>query len=740
MSAKISCSGPGKPQKGFRAQVLGMILAFVLLLISVIFLLIYHTVEKHLLKNAYSAELENARGISSTLNIMSDTAAALLLQMNNDPQLVQLIYSINPEKLSDIRSLQLLQNYAEASHWINSAYVYNARQEKVAYTYLSNGYHLSFCGKEDFFDVELLSTLTQADTFVRQPILRQTHYPLAKNSQYVFTYYLPVQNRAGCYDGLFVLNLRADWLLELCANIGSSTSRQIVVTDLAQQWYIGDTVLLQPETLRQFGRTVAADTEGHGYQVLQQGEERYFCTWVQAQETQLWVLVCIPFSDIENPLGSLQAWFVVFYCVVFIFSVICAFLLSWRISRQHTTLQKLLEKEKLRSNGEEVHRADLLRSFLLLDTPNFIVGSRFQQADISLEEYTAYSLLLIWLKPCGTAVSQAAPTAADESILIRALLAEAMGENHRFELTDMLQNRFLLIAESLSPTELEAAFTRFQSHLPETGSFTAYGIYQANLSQLHQVPAAYRQLSIQLGQLYFYSGSCCLSGALLTQRPVYGLESISGLCSELVKVLCAQQFDQAGLLLEQFFQHWYEPAQNIPLTIGKLAGSLFEYISTFTQAYAVSFDLELSRFLADCSGCSNIREVQLRFLGLLRDLRVLLEGIHHRKNYIDELMDLLHEQYADPTLNADALAESIGLSAAYLRTVFKTATGINLAVYLRRYRLKKAAELLKETDRPINEIAEVTGFSSTNYFHTAFKKQYLLTPNEYRQHHRKSES
>ena len=41
-------------------------------------------------------------------------------------------------------------------------------------------------------------------------------------------------------------------------------------------------------------------------------------------------------------------------------------------------------------------------------------------------------------------------------------------------------------------------------------------------------------------------------------------------------------------------------------------------------------------------------------------------------------------------------------------------------------------ELLEQTDIPISEIAERTGFGNSNYFYTVFKRQYSITPTEYR--------
>lgn len=70
--------------------------------------------------------------------------------------------------------------------------------------------------------------------------------------------------------------------------------------------------------------------------------------------------------------------------------------------------------------------------------------------------------------------------------------------------------------------------------------------------------------------------------------------------------------------------------------------------------------------------------------------------------------------------------------ASHIQNIFKAATGSSISAYLRRLRLNKATEFLAQTDVPISEIAERTGFGNSNYFYTVFKRHYAVTPSEYR--------
>ena len=120
------------------------------------------------------------------------------------------------------------------------------------------------------------------------------------------------------------------------------------------------------------------------------------------------------------------------------------------------------------------------------------------------------------------------------------------------------------------------------------------------------------------------------------------------------------------------------------------------------------------------------------FLDLVQDVSCAFASIDNRSNYIDALIGYIERNYADPKLNIDALADHVGLSASHIQNIFKAATGSSISAYLRRLRLNKATEFLAQTDVPISEIAERTGFGNSNYFYTVFKRHYAVTPSEYR--------
>ncbi|WP_288513872.1 helix-turn-helix domain-containing protein [uncultured Victivallis sp.] len=81
----------------------------------------------------------------------------------------------------------------------------------------------------------------------------------------------------------------------------------------------------------------------------------------------------------------------------------------------------------------------------------------------------------------------------------------------------------------------------------------------------------------------------------------------------------------------------------------------------------------------------------------------------------------------------ERVAAETGRSISSLVHSFKKATGESPIHYLNRFRLEKAAGLLRNTETRISEIALRTGFCDGNYFTKQFSRHFGISPRQYRQ-------
>ena len=78
------------------------------------------------------------------------------------------------------------------------------------------------------------------------------------------------------------------------------------------------------------------------------------------------------------------------------------------------------------------------------------------------------------------------------------------------------------------------------------------------------------------------------------------------------------------------------------------------------------------------------------------------------------------------------VAEELYISPNYLGLLFKNKVGVSFNTYLTMTRLRYASMLLNSTNKTVKEIAIMSGFSSTEYFLSRFKKFMKCTPTEYK--------
>ena len=83
-------------------------------------------------------------------------------------------------------------------------------------------------------------------------------------------------------------------------------------------------------------------------------------------------------------------------------------------------------------------------------------------------------------------------------------------------------------------------------------------------------------------------------------------------------------------------------------------------------------------------------------------------------------------------LSLKTTAEYLKVNASYLSNLFKKETGYTLTNFVNKKRMEHAAFLLSTTALSVSAIAQQCGILDDNYFTKLFKRQYGMTPTQYR--------
>ena len=99
--------------------------------------------------------------------------------------------------------------------------------------------------------------------------------------------------------------------------------------------------------------------------------------------------------------------------------------------------------------------------------------------------------------------------------------------------------------------------------------------------------------------------------------------------------------------------------------------------------------------------------------------------------FMKELYELMEKELANADLDILRMTEMMRISRTKFYYKVKGLTGENPSVFFKRYKLNRAAELLKEGKYNMSEIAYMTGFNTLSHFSTSFKKQFGVSPSDY---------
>lgn len=90
------------------------------------------------------------------------------------------------------------------------------------------------------------------------------------------------------------------------------------------------------------------------------------------------------------------------------------------------------------------------------------------------------------------------------------------------------------------------------------------------------------------------------------------------------------------------------------------------------------------------------------------------------------------DNYANPELTLGSVAGYVGLNEKYFSSRFTKEEGMTFSNYLTEVRIRKARELMEQTDLKIYEISQSVGYNSVEHFTRVFKKICQVSPGAYR--------
>ena len=138
---------------------------------------------------------------------------------------------------------------------------------------------------------------------------------------------------------------------------------------------------------------------------------------------------------------------------------------------------------------------------------------------------------------------------------------------------------------------------------------------------------------------------------------------------------------------------------------------------------------------------TSIMKANAEFLDILCSLFEKLPENYELRDKPISTYTMLVEEYIQKNYNEDIkisdICNYIHLSRTYLSSVFKKIKGVSIKDYITRYRIERAADMLRSTELSVTEIALRCGFNNSVSFYRQFRSIMIASPRYYRMKGRK---
>ena len=171
-----------------------------------------------------------------------------------------------------------------------------------------------------------------------------------------------------------------------------------------------------------------------------------------------------------------------------------------------------------------------------------------------------------------------------------------------------------------------------------------------------------------------------------------------------------------------FWEAWYGQLLVILLILSTLAG--IAYIIFYIRRIRQQHRETLMKYLSLIEANSKKQETKDKEQEMTEDAE--LDPV------IKRVMQFVEENISNSEANVGEMAQAAAISRSGLQRKLKQAMGITPQDLLREARIKRACQLLRETDKSISEIAYACGFTDPKYFSRSFKQSTGKAPSEWK--------
>ncbi|MDE7333863.1 MAG: AraC family transcriptional regulator [Lachnospiraceae bacterium] len=139
--------------------------------------------------------------------------------------------------------------------------------------------------------------------------------------------------------------------------------------------------------------------------------------------------------------------------------------------------------------------------------------------------------------------------------------------------------------------------------------------------------------------------------------------------------------------------------------------------------------------------CTNLEELEGYSKKIIYEFAKLVAETKKEKvasGYTEQCKEYIAKHYHNK-IYLENIAEAIGISQGHLSRTFRKEMGMSIQDYIQKFRIERAANLLKYSEAGLTEISDYLCFHSQSHFGCVFKQYMHMTPKQYRDAYKEKE-
>lgn len=711
--------------------------------------ILYVNFQSILMKHEYKARLQNMETEKARITKLSYHALSTAYQIMNDVSIMKLFVYDNISSFDESAAFLQMRYYLTSVPDIDSIYVYNKNNNRIYNvtneSELMKEWNPDYDKKDDnFYDSSAVEILNNSDKYLPFiPIPR--FYPLNEDSfKCVYSYIMYKTSVKNKERDAVLLNLNKEYLFQGFDN--QSDNIKLVIDQNNKVVYSNSEQFMVTEQLQNsFDQEGIMDERDSGYYLTDIDGVKSVVMFTSKDKHNWRYISIVSYGMLLAQVNRMQAISILITVMIAAAGMLTAHLFSRRLSIPIKSMSK--DVKKLQRENLKLHKAvknrktaELLENGGWDSKGNKMTGQEFLSL-IEMECSAAKKIVILCMCPDNYQILlETQGVEALKSYLFAAanILSELLGESTKVFQLDMWNDKNLLFLQwedNLSAENLREHIRKMQACVSDYYDISISVLVSSPEADSDRLYSLFEQVEETLARSIFFGPEYVVFAAEMEVKSVSHYEYPEQKEKQLLENLMSGKAAEAKKNYEEIITETYQyPIIIYNMVISRLVFAIDKVISTLKKngnASSFSGYFVLSNLIQETD---NITVRNNKFYDLFQHIQSELEK---RKSDKQELLvvkinDMIEKEYTEASFSLDYLADSIGISTAYMCRLYKLYTGTTITDRLSFLRMKKARELLLETQLSVNEVAERVGYSNATYFYRVFKKENGVTPKEFR--------